>query len=118
MTNKEVIEQGKIVQTYPIDHNPFTGEQESNGGIENLIVCENLVYSVLTDFTGSIADPDGEPTIITDDAESFMQQMFFFQDPEEVLESQTQDQEDRDAELWSLMEDYKRREDDYPEYDW
>lgn len=92
MTNKEVLQNGNVVQDYPIDQNPFTGEQESNGGIENLVVYGNIVYSVLTDFTGSIADPDGDATIVTDDAEGFMKTMFYLDesDIEEITEDQAE----------------------------
>jgi len=90
ITNKEVYEMGKLVQDYPIDENPFTGEQETNGGVENILIYDNKVFSVLTDFTGSIADPDGEPSIITDDAESFMKDMFYVN--EDDLEDITEDQ--------------------------
>jgi hypothetical protein len=77
ITNKQVFEQGRIVQHYPIDQNPMTGEPESNGGVENLVIYDNKVYSVLTDFTGSIADASGEPSLVTDDAEGFMESMFY-----------------------------------------
>jgi hypothetical protein len=104
ITNKQVFEQGKLVQHYPIDHNPFTGEQESNGGVENLVIFDHKVYSVLTDFTGSIADASGEPSLVTDDAEGFMNTMFIFDDPEEVLKAETEAQEEVDYDEWERWE--------------
>ena len=96
MTNKQIFNQGKLVEHYPIDQNPFTGQQESNGGIENLLVYNGTVYSVLTDFTGSVADPDGLADIVSDDAETFMQQIFSFDDPEEVAKAEAEEQMRRD----------------------
>ena len=77
ITNKDVIEQGKIVQHYSIDHNPFTGKVEQDAGFENLVMYDNKIWSVLTDFTGSVADPAGVPDVVTDDAEGFMKSMFY-----------------------------------------
>jgi len=104
ITNKQVLEQGKLVQDYPIDYNPFTGEKESNGGVENLVIYDNKVYSVLTDFTGSIADANGTPSLVTDDAEGFMNTMFIFDDPEEVLKAQSESQEEIDYDEWERWE--------------
>jgi hypothetical protein len=104
ITNKQVLEQGKLVQHYPIDQNPFTGEQESNGGVENLVIFDHKVYSVLTDFTGSIADANGTPSLVTDDAEGFMNTMFIFDDPEEVLKAEIEAQEEVDYDEWERWE--------------
>lgn len=111
MTNKEVLQNGNLIQDYPIDQNPFTGEQESNGGIENLIIYNDKVYSVLTDFTGSIADPDGEPSIVTDDVDGFMNTMFYLDesDIEEIVEDQA-DQYLSEYEDWE-MEQYRGYDD-------
>lgn len=111
ITNKDVIEQGKIVQHYSIDHNPFTGSAEQNGGFENLVMYDNTIYSVLTDFTGSVADPNGTPDIVTDDAQTFMEQIFIFDDPEEVIEAEIRAKEEYDAEQWNLMDDWMRNDD-------
>jgi len=75
MTNKEVYEMGELVSDYPIDVDPFTGDEETNGGVENILIYDNKVFSVLTDFTGFVASPDDEASIITDDVESFMKNM-------------------------------------------
>jgi len=75
MTNKEVYEMGELVLDYPIDVDPFTGDKETNGGVENILIYDNKVFSVLTDFTGFVAAPDDEPSIITDDVEYFMKDM-------------------------------------------
>jgi hypothetical protein len=101
ITNKQVLEQGKLVQDYPIDHNPFTGQDETNGGMENLVIYDGKVYSVLTDFTGSIADADGEPTLVTDDVDGFMNTMFYIDedDMENILQ--------QEAETASLQQDYE-----------
>ena len=104
ITNKDVIEQGKIVQHYSIDHNPFTGNPEPDAGFENLVMYDNKIWSVLTDFTGSVADPAGVPDVVTDDAEGFMKQMFIFEDPEEVLKAETEAQEEVDYDEWERWE--------------
>ena len=111
ITNKEVIEQGKIVQHYSIDHNPFTGKVEQDAGFENLVMYDNAIYSVLTDFTGSVADPTGTPDVVTDDAQTFMEQMFIFDDPEEVMKAEADEQEEYDAEQWELWDDWMRDDD-------
>lgn len=115
ITNKQILNEGEVVQHYPIDQNPFTGEQESNGGIENLVIYDNKVYSILTDFTGSIAYPNEEPTLITDDAEIFMQEMFLIDDEEEMLEAEADARIQQDEEEWSqsLGEDMYSRNDDW-----
>ena len=115
ITNKDVIEQGKIVQHYSIDHNPFTGKEEENGGFENLVMYDNTIYSVLTDFTGSVADPTGTPDVVTDDAESFMKQMFIFDDPEEVLKAETDAQDEIDYDEWERWEAAHGIQDDWSE---
>ena len=104
ITNKDVIEQGKIVQHFQIDHNPFTGKPEEMGGFENLVMYDNKIWSVLTDFTGSVADPNGTPDIVTDDAQSFMETMFVFDDPEEVLKAETEAQDEIDYDEWERWE--------------
>ncbi len=104
ITNKDVIEQGKIVQHFQIDHNPFTGKVDELGGFENLVMYVNKIWSVLTDFTGSVADPTGEPSIVTDDAQSFMETMFIFEDPQEVLEAETEAQDEIDYDEWERWE--------------
>lgn len=71
MTNKQVFEEGNVAQHYPVDINPFTGVMESNGGIEHLIVHENILYSVLTDWDGEVADPTGSASIVSNDAEKY-----------------------------------------------
>lgn len=111
ITNKEVIEQGKLVQHYPIDRNPFTGKEETNGGVENLVIYDQKIYSVLTDFTGSVADPTGEPDVITDDVEGFMQQVFLFEYADEVMNAEADEQEEYDAEQWEMWDDLMRNDD-------
>jgi hypothetical protein len=112
ITNKQVLEQGELLEHYPIDHNPFTGEKESNGGVENLIIFDHKIYCVLTDFTGSVADPTGQPDIVTDDVQSFMDTMFVFDDTEEVLKSQVEAQDEVDCEqlefAHGIQEDFLR----------
>ena len=112
ITNKQVLEQGELLEQYPIDHNPFTGKKESNGGVENLIIFDHKIYSILTDFTGSVADPTGQPDIVTDDAEEFIKNMFMFDDPEEVLKVEAQIQNELDYEQWEfahgIQEDFLR----------
>jgi hypothetical protein len=117
ITNKQVFEQGKLVQDYPIDYNPFTGEQESNGGVENLVIFDQKVYSVLTDFTGSIADASGEPSLVTDDADGFMKTMFFIDedDMDAALDAEVRGFE-QDYEDWQLdqsIDDDWMRSDDW-----
>ena len=106
ITNKEVFEHGKLVQHYSIDQNPFTGERESNGGVENLLIFDNKVYSVLTDFTGSIADANGTPSLVIDDAEGFMNTMFLIDesDMEAALDAEVQAQEEIDYDEWERWE--------------
>ena len=104
ITNKDVIEQGKIVQHYSIDHNPFTGKEEENGGFENLVMYDHKIYSVYTDFTGSVADPTGTPDVVTDDAEGFMETMFFMDesDVEKIIEEEGKALLEYDFEQWEL----------------
>lgn len=106
ITNKDVIEQGKIVQHYSIDHNPFTGKVEQDAGFENLVMYDNKIWSVYTDFTGSVADPSGTPDIVTDDADSFMKSMFYLDesDMEQILEEQTKAQDEIDYDDWERWE--------------
>ena len=104
ITNKQILDEGQLIQDYPIDYNPFTGQSESNGGVENLVIYDNKVYSVLTDFTGSIADPNGEPSLVTDDADAFMQAMFLVDDEEEILNAEADAQWDMDIEDWEWRE--------------
>lgn len=116
ITNKQVFEEGKLVQHYPIDQNPHTGEQESNGGVENLVVYNQKVYSVLTDFTGSIANANGEPSLVTDDADGFMNTMFYIDesDLEESLDAEVLgfEEDHGDWQLGqSLDEDWLRNDD-------
>lgn len=113
ITNKDVIEQGKIVQHYSIDYNPFTGEQESNGGVENLVMYDHKIYSVLTDFTGSVADASGAPAMISDDADSFVKEMFLFEDPEEVLKAETERQDELDYDEWERWEEAHGIQEDF-----
>ena len=117
ITNKELFEQGKLVQHYFIDHNPFTGEQETNGGVENLFIYDNKVYSVLTDFTGSVADPNGDPSIITDDAEGFMKTMFYIDEDDIGAALDAEDanfqQEYEDWALSRYEEDREMRQEDW-----
>ena len=104
ITNKDVIEQGKIVQHYSIDRNPFTGKVEQDAGFENLVMYDHKIYSVYTDFTGSVADPTGTPDVVTDDAEGFIQTMFFMDesDVEKIVEEEAQALLEYDFEQWEL----------------
>lgn len=104
ITNKDVIEQGKIVQHYSIDHNPFTGKVEQDAGFENLVMYDHKIYSVYTDFTGSVADPTGTPDVVTDDAEGFMETMFFMDesDVEKIIEEEAQALLEYDFDQWEL----------------
>jgi len=104
ITNKDVIEQGKIVQHYSIDHNPFTGKVEQDAGFENLVMYDHKIYSVLTDFTGSVADPTGTPDVVTDDAEGFMETMFFMDesDVEKIIEEEGKALLEYDFDQWEL----------------
>ena len=106
ITNKDVIEQGKIVQHYSIDHNPFTGNPEPDAGFENLVMYDNKIWSVLTDFTGSVANPTGTPDIVTDDAEGFMKSMFYLDesDIEQILEEEVKAQDEADYDEWERWE--------------
>ncbi len=106
ITNKQVFEQGKLVQHYSIDHNPFTGEQESNGGVENLLIFDHKVYSVLTDFTGSIAGANEEATLVTDDADGFMKGMFYIDedDMDAALDAEVRQFNDEFTD-WQLSQD-------------
>ena len=106
ITNKDVIEQGKIVQHYSIDHNPFTGNPEPDAGFENLVMYDNKIWSVLTDFTGSVADPTGTPDVVTDDAEGFMKSMFYLDesDIEQILEEEVKAQNEADYDEWERWE--------------
>lgn len=49
-TNKEVFENGKIVDDWPCDMNAQDGTQESNGGIENVITYKGKIYNVITSW--------------------------------------------------------------------
>ena len=106
ITNKDVIEQGKIVQHYSIDHNPFTGKVEQDAGFENLVMYDHKIYSVYTDFTGSVADPTGTPDVVTDDADGFMKSMFYLDesDMEQILEEQAKAQDEIDYDEWERWE--------------
>ena len=106
ITNKDVIEQGKIVQHFQIDHNPFTGKVEQDAGFENLVMYDNKIWSVLTDFTGSVADPSGTPDVVTDDADGFMKSMFYLDesDIEQILEEQGKAQDEVDYDEWGRWE--------------
>ena len=106
ITNKDVIEQGKIVQHYSIDHNPFTGKVDEKGGFENLVMYDNKIWSVLTDFTGSVADPTGTPDIVSDDADTFMKTMFYLDesDMEQILEEESRAQDEVDYDEWERWE--------------
>lgn len=103
MTNKQVFQEGNIIEHYPIDHNPFTGEKDSYGGFENLIIYGNKVYSVLTDFTGSIAYSEEEPDIISDDADEFVKMLFTSVDPDEVARLEAEEQEKRDDDELGML---------------
>ena len=106
ITNKDVIEQGKIVQHYSIDHKPFTGNPEPDAGFENLVMYDHKIYSVYTDFTGSVADPAGVPDIVTDDADAFMKSMFYLDesDIEQILEEEAKAQDEVDYDEWERWE--------------
>jgi hypothetical protein len=103
MTNKQVFLNGSVIEHYPIDYNPFTGKEESNGGVENLVIFNHKVYSVITDFTGSVADPDGPPDIISDDPDEFIKQIFSFDDPEEVAMAEANEQAQRDDDEMAML---------------
>lgn len=75
MTNKELFEVGRQLDKYPIDFNPFTGDDEKNGGFEYIFLHENMVYAVLTDITGSVVEPYEEPDIVSDDGKTFVEQL-------------------------------------------
>lgn len=115
VTNKQLLEEGHVVQNYPIDQNPFTGQFESNGGVENLVIYGDKVYSVLTDFTGSVPNPNEEPILVTDDAQTFMQEMFLIDDEEEMLMAEADHRIQQDDEEWSqsTQEDFYSRDDDW-----
>ena len=106
ITNKDVIEQGKIVQHYSIDHNPFTGNPEPDAGFENLVMYDNKIWSVLTDFTGSVANPTGTPDIVTDDADGFMKSMCYLDesDIEQIWEEEAKAQNEADYDEWERWE--------------
>ena len=106
ITNKDVIEQGKIVQHFQIDHNPFTGKVEQDAGFENLVMYDHKIYSVYTDFTGSVADPTGTPDVVTDDADGFMKSMFYLDesDIEQILEEEVKAQNEADYDEWERWE--------------
>ena len=108
ITNKDVIEQGKIVQHYSIDHNPFTGKVEQDAGFENLVMYDNKIWSVYTDFTGSVADPTGTPDVVTDDADGFMKSMFYLDesDIEQILEEEVKAQEEADYYRWEMEDSH------------
>jgi len=42
--------EGNELENYPIDYNPVTKEQESNGGIEHVIEYGGEKYLVVTDL--------------------------------------------------------------------
>jgi hypothetical protein len=77
MTNKEVFESGKILQFYTTDFNPVTGEPGINAGIDNLVLFNGRVYSILTDKTGSVGDSYGLPLLISDNPQKFMEDLCF-----------------------------------------
>ncbi len=86
MTNKEVFELGKILQFYTMDSNPVTGDSGVNTGIDNLIIFDGKVYSILTDESGVLGDPDGAPVLISDDPHKFMSDLFFMESDDLNLE--------------------------------
>ena len=113
ITNKDVIEQGKLVQYYSLDKNPYTGETESNGSTENFFIYDQKIYSVLTDFTGSIVNPTEEPALITDDVDGFIEQLFVFDDQEDVLSAQVQMKEDEETDDAQMWDDILRQHEDW-----
>ena len=109
ITNKDIMEQGKLVQHYSTDRDPFTGEH----GFENLFIYDRKIYSVLTDFTGSIINPTEEPALITDDADAFIDQLFIFEDEEDVLSAQVEIQEDIDRDEAQMWDEILREHEDW-----
>lgn len=98
MTNKQVFEEGQIIEHYPMDINPFTGEMKSNGGIEYLIQIDNTVYSIQTDWDNNITDPNGTPMVISVDAAKFIKDVYGNESshPNDIAEAEEQLKRDDD----------------------
>jgi len=52
MTNQFVFAYGEIVDDWPCDTNPVTGETEVNGGVEHLVRYGENDYLIITDWDG------------------------------------------------------------------
>lgn len=74
MTSKEVYEMGKVLQGYPIDFDPFTKEEKENGGIENIVIYDNKVYSVFTDMLDNVLEEDA--FMLDENVDRFMENFF------------------------------------------
>jgi len=68
LTNAFVFKNGDVLDKWPCDVNPETGEQESNGGTENLIEYEDKKYLIVSDTNGDvILNPEELATEKTED---------------------------------------------------
>jgi hypothetical protein len=60
-TNREVFLHGEVLEDWPCDVNPETGERESNAGIECLMRYKDHTYCIITDWAEErILFPDAE----------------------------------------------------------
>lgn len=75
MTSKEVYESGVVLQGYPIDFDPFTKEDKENGGVENIVIYDNKVYSVFTDMLDNVLDEDNA-FVLDENVDHFMEKFF------------------------------------------
>ena len=75
MTSEEVYKLGTLLQGYPIDFDPLTKEDKENGGVENIVVYDNKVYSIFTDIFDNVA-PEEEAFVLDDNVDRFMEKFF------------------------------------------
>jgi len=56
LTNRDVAYNGEVIADWSCDVNPETGEGEPNAGIENLVLFNGQIYSIIADNSLEIAD--------------------------------------------------------------
>lgn len=54
VTNQFVYDNGEVVDSYPCDIDPVTGETESNGGVEHIVQYKDKFYAVITSWDGDV----------------------------------------------------------------
>ena len=51
---QNIFDNGEIIEHYPIDYNPETGESESNGGKEFLVKYNKKKYLIQTNWNDEV----------------------------------------------------------------